>query len=58
MDLRTMKHLLLLIAFVCIPFGSFAQKKELLEDKETILARAAQAFDASLRPAPNYTRLS
>ena len=36
MDLRTMKHLLLLIAFVCIPFGSFAQKKELLEDKETI----------------------
>ena len=45
-----MKHLLLLIAFVCIPFGSFAQKKELLEDKETILARAAQAFDASLLP--------
>lgn len=27
-----------------------AQKKELLEDKETILARAAEVFDASLRP--------
>ncbi len=27
-----------------------AQKKELLEDKETILARAPEVFDASLRP--------
>jgi hypothetical protein len=27
-----------------------AQKKELLEDKEVILARAAEAFDAALKP--------
>lgn len=45
-----MKHLFLLIVFPLISFGSFAQRKELLEDKETILVRAAQAMDAALQP--------
>lgn len=45
-----MKHLTLLLFIVLLPLGSFAQKKELLEDKETIMARAAQALDGALQP--------
>ncbi|MBP8824233.1 MAG: hypothetical protein KBH07_11365 [Flavobacteriales bacterium] len=44
-----MKHfiaILLLLSFV----GASAQKKELLEDKEAILARADQALDAAMLP--------
>jgi hypothetical protein len=50
MDLHAMKHLTLLLFIVLLPLGSFAQKKELLEDKETIMARAAQALDGALQP--------
>lgn len=45
-----MKHLYFLLVMALILFGSFAQKKELIEDKEIIMARAAQAFDAALQP--------
>jgi hypothetical protein len=41
---------LLAIACLLVLSGASAQKKELLEDKETILARAGQALDAALLP--------
>ncbi|HQW98699.1 MAG TPA: hypothetical protein PLS30_07070 [Flavobacteriales bacterium] len=44
-----MKYALLLL-LASISSFSFAQKKELIQDKEAILARAAEVFDASLRP--------
>lgn len=44
-----MRNLLtLLIAFLFCSHAS-AQKKELIQDKETILARAAQVLDAEIR---------
>ncbi len=45
-----MKHLLSILFLVSIGLTAAAQKKELLEDKETILARATQALDAALQP--------
>lgn len=45
-----MKHLTILFAAMLCSFGSFAQKKELLEDKEIIMTRAAQALDGALQP--------
>ncbi len=45
-----MKHLIGLIVLLTLTFSAHAQKRELLEDKETILARAAEVLDASLRP--------
>jgi hypothetical protein len=44
--MRTIITLLL----ACMAFTSYAQKKELVEDKETIMTRAAQALDASMQP--------
>ncbi len=44
-----MKHILAL-ALLLITLGATAQKKELLEDKETILARAEQALEAAMQP--------
>lgn len=43
-----MRTLLTTLFSLLLAVGSFAQKKELLDDKETILARAAQAFEAAL----------
>ncbi len=45
-----MKHWITLLLLVCVGSQAVAQKKELLSDKETIMARAAQALDASLQP--------
>lgn len=45
-----MKQLITLLIFGSLSITASAQKKELLEDKETIMARAAQALDASLLP--------
>ncbi|MBL7951083.1 MAG: hypothetical protein JNM62_05130 [Flavobacteriales bacterium] len=45
-----MKHVVLLLAIALFPSVSFAQKKELLEDKDTIMARAAQSLEAALQP--------
>lgn len=45
-----MRTLLILVASLVIPAGAFAQKKELLQDKEVILARADQALDAAIQP--------
>lgn len=45
-----MKHLIALLFMILTALGADAQKKELLEDKATILARAAEAFTASLQP--------
>ena len=45
-----MKPLLSLLIGILLGMSVFAQKKELIQDKETILARAAETFDASLRP--------
>ena len=42
-----MKYLIALLLFACLSSSAVAQKKELLADKETIMARAAQALDAS-----------
>ncbi len=50
MDLRTMKHLYAILLLCGTALSATAQKKELLEDKEIILSRAAQAFDAALQP--------
>jgi hypothetical protein len=44
-----MKKLITLILLIT-GLVAQAQKKELLEDKETILARASQALDAALQP--------
>lgn len=44
-----MKKLITLILLIT-GLVAQAQKKELLEDKETILARASQALEAALRP--------
>ena len=44
-----MKPLIALL-LALLSTGAFAQKKELLQDNETILARAAEVFDASLQP--------
>jgi len=44
--MRTLLTLIVMLA--CMHLA--AQKKELLEDKEVILARAAAAFDAALQP--------
>lgn len=45
-----MKHLTALLVLLMLAFSAQAQKKELIEDKETILARAAQVLTASLQP--------
>lgn len=45
-----MKHLAALLAALLFGLAATAQKKELLEDKETILARATEVFTASLQP--------
>lgn len=45
-----MKHVVALLLLLATAFSAHAQKKELLEDKETILARAAEALTASLQP--------
>lgn len=45
-----MKHLYAILLLCGIALSATAQKKELLEDKEIILSRAAQAFDAALQP--------
>ncbi|MEZ4755702.1 MAG: hypothetical protein R2817_02620 [Flavobacteriales bacterium] len=44
-----MRTLLITCSALLLSLASFAQKKELLEDKETILARAAQALDAAMK---------
>ncbi len=44
-----MKKLLTLILLIT-GLAAHAQKKELLEDKETIMARAAAALDAAMQP--------
>ncbi|HRN36821.1 MAG TPA: hypothetical protein PLV70_12890 [Flavobacteriales bacterium] len=44
-----MKHFTLLL-LVSLALGAQAQKKELLEDKGAILARAGQALDAAMQP--------
>ena len=45
-----MRTLLLCWLTTMLTLTATAQKKELLEDKGTILARAAEVFDASLQP--------
>ncbi len=45
-----MKQLITLLLLACLSVSAVAQKKELLADRETIMARAAQALDASLQP--------
>jgi len=45
-----MKYRITLLLLVCLSTSLLAQKKELLDDKVTIMARAAQALDASLQP--------
>ena len=45
-----MRTLLLCWLTTMLTLTAAAQKKELLEDKGTILARAAEVFDASLQP--------
>lgn len=45
-----MKHLITLLSVLLFSFTATAQKKELLEDKEAILARAAEVLTASLQP--------
>lgn len=45
-----MKRLLTILFLFSAALTVTAQKKELLEDKETILTRAAQALDAALQP--------
>jgi hypothetical protein len=44
-----MKRTILLLPMMLALLSASAQKKELIEDKPTILARAAEAFDAMLR---------
>jgi hypothetical protein len=43
-------RILLALACLFVLTSASAQKKELLEDKEVILIRAAQALDAALQP--------
>ncbi len=45
-----MRTLILIIASLLLSVPGFAQKKELLQDKEVILARAEQALDAAIQP--------
>lgn len=45
-----MKHCLALLIMLALSAAVQAQKKELIEDKETILARAEAALSASLQP--------
>lgn len=45
-----MKRILTILFLFSVALTATAQKKELLEDKETILARAGQALDAALQP--------
>ncbi len=45
-----MRHLFVWFFAIAFALGANAQKKELIEDKETILARASEVLDASLRP--------
>ena len=45
-----MRYLFVWILAIAFTYGAHAQKKELIEDKETILARASEVLDASLRP--------
>ncbi|MCU0318939.1 MAG: hypothetical protein MUE88_02515 [Flavobacteriales bacterium] len=45
-----MRTLLLIVFGLLLAQASLAQKKELLEDKDTILARATLAMDAALAP--------
>ncbi len=44
-----MKTVLTLLTVLLLCSNTSAQKKELLQDKETILARAAQLLDAEMR---------
>lgn len=44
-----MKHLMTLFLLMLLCGTTAAQKKELLEDKETILARAARSLDAEMQ---------
>jgi hypothetical protein len=44
-----MKTVLTLLTALLLCSNTSAQKKELLQDKETILARAAQVLDAEMR---------
>ena len=50
MELRAMKHILLFLFVAIASTSALAQKKELIQDKETILARAGEALDASMQP--------
>lgn len=45
-----MKTILLFTVALLFTTTAHAQKKELLQDKEVILARAAQALDAAIQP--------
>jgi hypothetical protein len=45
-----MRTLLAVCCVLLLAAGASAQKKELLEDKEAILARAGQALDSALQP--------
>lgn len=45
-----MKRLLLLLSIATMPFIAFGQKKEMIEDKEAIMARAARALDSAIQP--------
>lgn len=44
-----MKTILTLLTVLLLCSSTSAQKKELIQDKETILARAAQVLDAEMR---------
>ncbi len=45
-----MRTVLTLLTALLLCTHAWAQKKELIQDKETILARAAQALDAAVAP--------
>ena len=48
-----MKHILIFLLVAFESTSAIAQKKELIQDKETILARAGEALDASMQPGGN-----
>ena len=50
MDLRPLNRFLALLLLVLLGTHASAQKKELIEDKETILARADEALAAAMLP--------
>ena len=45
-----MKHLIVIMVCLFLAQYTYGQKLELVEDKEIILARAAEALDASMMP--------